>query len=236
MRETRSYKRCPAPELRASKDGTTATLTGYAAVFDSYSQNLGGFVEVISRSAFDGVLDHPIVGLVNHDPNQLLGTVESDTLTISTDEVGLRYEMALDMTDPTAVAAAAKIRSGKMPGSSFSFAAAEGGDTWSQTEQGFPLRTLTRLAELYDVGPVTMPAYLGTKGAGVAAAVRSLSLSTGEPVDVLVAAAGRNELRSYLPGMVETELNLKAEATSNVAGLHLYRARELALAATRFNW
>lgn len=234
MRETRSYKRVSAPELRAATDGKTATLTGYAAVFGSYSQNLGGFVEVLDRAAFDGVLEADVLGLVNHDPNQLLGTTESNTLSVTTDEVGLRYEMTLDMTDPTAVAAAAKIRSGKMPGSSFSFSIAPDGDSWSQTEQGFPLRTITRLDNLYDVGPVAMPAYLGTKGEGVAAAVRSLASLTGEPVDVLVAAAGRNELRSFVPGMAEEKVE-PGEA-SNVTNLHAYRARELQLAASRFSW
>lgn len=233
MRETRSYKRAGAPEVRASQDGTTATLTGYAAVFDSYSQNLGGFVEVIARSAFDGVLGADTLGLVNHDPNQLLATVESKTLTLSVDETGLRYEMTLDMTDPTATAAAAKIRSGKMPGSSFSFTLAEGGDTWSQTEQGFPLRTLTRLADLYDVGPVAMPAYAGTKGEGIAAAVRSLAASTSTSVDVLVAAAGRNELRSFLPGVAEENEGGQA---SNATGLYSSRARQLELMASRFSW
>lgn len=229
MRETRSYKRCSAPELRASNDGTSATLTGYAALFDVYSQNLGGFVEVIARGAFDEVLSNDVVGLVNHDMNQLLATTDSSTLTLTVDEVGLRYEMNLDMTDPTAVSAAAKIRSGKMPGSSFSFRIAENGDSWSQTEQGFPLRTLTRLSALYDVGPVAMPAYKATKGEGVAAAVRSLSLTTGNPVDVLVAAAGRNELRSFVPGTTEPAASETSEV-SNTSGLYAYRARSLQLA------
>lgn len=232
-RETRSYKRVPAPELRAAADGQTATLTGYAAVFGSYSQNLGGFVEVIARDAFANVLGNDVVGLVNHDPNLLLATTESSTLTLTTDETGLRYEMTLDLTDPTAVSAAAKIRSGKMPGSSFSFRTSPGGDEWSQTEQGFPLRTLTNIEVLYDVGPVTMPAYLGTKGEGVAAAVRSLAAATATPVDVLVAAAGRNELRSFLPGMAEENEGGQA---SNATGLHAHRARQLALMATRFSW
>ena len=121
-----------------------------------------------------------------------------------------------------------------MPGSSFSFPIAPDGDSWSQTEQGFPLRTITRLDNLYDVGPVAMPAYLGTKGEGVAAAVRSLASLTGEPVDVLVAAAGRNELRSFVPGMAEEKVE-PGEA-SNVTNLHAYRARELQLAASRFSW
>lgn len=232
-RETRSYKRVPAPELRAAADGQTATLTGYAAVFGSYSQNLGGFVEVIARDAFANVLGNDVVGLVNHDPNMLLATTESSTLTLATDDTGLRYEMTLDLTDPTAVSAAAKIRSGKMPGSSFSFRTSPDGDTWSQTDQGFPLRTLTNIEVLYDVGPVTMPAYLGTKGEGVAAAVRSLAASTSTAVDVLVAAAGRNELRSFLPSMAEENEGGQA---SNATGLHAHRARQLALMASRFSW
>jgi HK97 family phage prohead protease len=202
--ERRSYKRVGAPEVRAAADGTS-TLTGYASVYNSYSQNLGGFVEMISPRAFDQVLADPatsVMALFNHDSSRVLGGTDAGTLTIETDTVGLRYHIALNGNDAEAASLAAKVARGDVRGSSFAFATpADGsGETWTMTDQGFPLRTITQFAGLYDVGPVTYPAYRATADAGLAAALRSLSASANVEIEELMAAAGRNELRSYLPG------------------------------------
>lgn len=228
--ERRSYKRTPAPEFRAVDDGP-GVLAGYAAVFGQYSQNLGGFVEIIEPTAFDDAMERGVdaLGLMNHDMNLLLATTGSGSLRLSRDDVGLRYEMDLDMSDPDAVSAAAKIRSGKMPGSSFSFTmpTESRGDVWSQTEQGYPLRTIRSIGDLIDVGPVTMPAYRGTQSSDAATSLRSLSELSGHDLSELVAAAGRNELRSLLPGATE-----EIPAASNAA-LHAFRQRELLLSSKR---
>ena len=225
MLEHRSYQRVGVPELRVAA-GESATIVGAAAVFRSYSQNLGGFVEQIEGRAFDDVLDDDVVALVNHDPNLLLARSGAGSLRLTTDDDALRYEIDLDLSDPDGVSAAAKVRSGAMPGSSFSFVVADDGDSWSLTEQGFPLRTISRIGRLYDVGPVTRPAYKGTEGSGAATAMRSLSVFTGAPIAELVAAAGRNELRSFLP--VANEQPSTSHVDSNA-----YRARQLSLVAKR---
>ena len=200
MRESRIW-RVPAAELRAAADGSL-TLTGYGAVFDKFSQNLGGFVEMIAPGAFDDVLarsGNNVAGLVNHDANWLLATTDSGTLDLSVDDIGLAYAMLLDSGDPDAVRAAAKVRSGKMRGSSFSFTVGAGGDEWSLTPQGFPLRTIRSFAGLFDVGPVTFPAYKGTEADGLATALRSLADVTNTEVGRLVDLARSNELRSMFP-------------------------------------
>jgi HK97 family phage prohead protease len=223
MLETRSYKRVGAPELRSTESGATM-IVGAGAVFRSYSQNLGGFVEQIEPGAFDDVLGDDVVALVNHDPNLLLARSGAGTLRLSVDDVAFRYEIDLDMSDPDAVSIAAKIRSGAMPGSSFSFMLADGGDTWSLTEQGFPLRTISRFARVIDTGPVTHPAYLGTTGDGAATALRSLSAFTGAPIPELVKAAAAGELRSFLPVA-------NGQPSTSPVDFHAYRQRALALAA-----
>lgn len=200
MRERRSYRpqSAPPPEVRAATPDSPAVLTGYAALWNRYSQNLGGFVEVIEPLAFTDALNRSvsIAALVNHDSNWLLGTTGSDTLALEQDEIGLRYTITLDATDPDAVRAMAKVATGKMPGSSFSFAGAV--DEWSTTDQGFPLRRLRSVPTLYDVGPVTHPAYLDTEQADAATALRSLADRLGCGLDHVVAAAAANELRSLL--------------------------------------
>ena len=50
-------------------------IVGYAAVFQSPSRDLGGFIETIHPRAFDDVLktSPDVVGVFNHDKNMLLG-------------------------------------------------------------------------------------------------------------------------------------------------------------------
>lgn len=201
MRESRFW-RVPDAEVRESGDGT-AVLAGYGAVFMRYSQNLGGFVEQLAPSTFDDVLKRTgsnVQGLVNHDPNWILADTESGTLRLLTDASGLPYEMDLDMSDPDAVRAIAKVRTRKMRGSSFSFSVPPGGDEWSLTEQGFPLRTISTVSGLYDVGPVGSPAYLSTTDDGLAVALRSLAETRNLNLGSVVDLARKNELRSALDG------------------------------------
>ncbi len=55
-------------ELR--EEGDTLTAIGYASVFDSLSQNLGGFVERVAPGAFRSTLKQADVrALFNHEPD-----------------------------------------------------------------------------------------------------------------------------------------------------------------------
>lgn len=201
MRESRFW-RVPAAEVREAGDGLVV-LAGYGAVFMRYSQNLGGFVEQIAPTAFDDVLKRSgsnVQGLVNHDPNWLLADTESGTMRLSTDSTGMPYEMDLDMSDPDAVRAVAKVRTRKMRGSSFSFTVAPGGDEWTLTEQGFPLRTIRAFSGLFDVGPVGTPAYLGTEDDGLSVALRSLAEARNMNLGTVIDLARTNELRSAVEG------------------------------------
>ena len=158
-----------AVELRAEGNGL-GTLTGYAAVFNRHSQNLGGFVEQVDPAAFtkslaDGL---PVMARGNHSDAMLLGTTWADTLRLSVDGTGLRYEVDLPDTSAGRDFRALAER-GDIKWSSFAFRTIE--DEWGVTEQGFPLRTL-RAVQLVDVAPVNSPAYLDTS-----VAVRALDAS-----------------------------------------------------------
>lgn len=195
--------RAPAPELRA--EGDAPVLDGYAAVFMTYSRNLGGFVEQIDPAAFRDTLSQQgrdIVGLFNHDPNRLLASTQSHTLELSADATGLRYAMTLDPSDPDALSVMAKVRTGKLRGSSFAFRAVA--DDWGTTDQGFPLRTL-KSVELFDVSAVTTPAYPATEADGLSVALRSLASAVGAPVDRLVEAARANTLAQFMGGAPAVE-------------------------------
>ena len=199
MRELRCYRAAGAPELRAAGDGEPPVLSGYGAVFDRLSQNLGGFVEQVDPHAFDDTLrrvaDRNILGAVNHDVNWLLATTDSGTLQLATDAVGLRYDMTLNVADPDAIRAMAKVESRMLRGSSFSFATRE--EAWSTTPDGFPMRSLLAV-ELYELGPVASPAYLQTQDGGAAVALRSLSEFVDLPFEQVTEAAAAGRLTDLI--------------------------------------
>jgi HK97 family phage prohead protease len=149
-----------AIELRA--DDASATISGYAAVFNQETViggSLWGFREQIAPEAFDeAIKTDDVRALFNHDPNYLLGRTESGTLRLKADKKGLRYEVDLPDT-AQAKDVRTLIARGDVSGSSFGFIVEE--DEWDEREvkKGkLPLRTI-RKAALFDVSPVTYPAY-----------------------------------------------------------------------------
>lgn len=202
MRETRFW-RLPEMELRAATDGGMPTIVAYGAVFSRYSQNLGGFVEQVDPAAFNDTLARGgvVKSYKNHDPNVILGRTDVGSLRVQADTFGLQYEV----TPPPTQAArdlAVEIEHKLIPGSSFTFRVLPDGDSWSLTDQGFPLRTL-HAVELYELGPVADPAYLATEGEGASVALRSLAARLNRPAGEVLEAAGANELRSLLGAPLE---------------------------------
>lgn len=182
-------------------------ITGYAAVFYDPS-NPGTQYELsrntqerISPRAFDAVLagNSDVIAAFNHDPARVLGRRSSGTLRLSKDAVGLRYEVDVNPSDPEAQSVVAKISRGDLGGSSFAFSVASGGQRWAD-EGGMRVRSLENV-HLYDVGPVTNPAY-GAATTGLRAA--------GEPAEAESAAAeweAEKECISVRLRLVELDLN-----------------------------
>jgi len=170
--ETRTFK---AQELRA--DGESRRVEGYAAVFGSESENLGWFTEEIAPGAFDDVMRDDVRALYNHDENLILARTRSGTLELSLDGKGLRY--AFEAPNTTAGNDLLEsIRRGDITQSSFGFRVKE--DKWENKdveENGNKMtktkRTIVKLERLYDVSPVTFPAYPDTE-----VARRSLEAAT----------------------------------------------------------
>jgi len=199
-------------EFRENETGGV-TAYGYAARFDSASQNLGGFVERIAPGAFKQTLQEAdIRGLFNHDPNYVLGRNRAGTLRMAEDDKGLSYEIDLPNTS-AGRDVAELLRRGDVSGSSFGFRMIE--ESWSETDSGFPERTVA-VAALRDVGPVTFPAYTAAESA-----LRSLAEVRGLSLERLVAAgeadclqevlAERAEVREEAPSADEDEGNTDDE-------------------------
>lgn len=178
-------------EVRAADGGETKRqIGGYAAKFNKLSQNLGGFVERIdpaffSKSEGDGWPD--VMARYNHDDNRLLGTSEAGTLRLAVDGTGLDYTVDMPASRADVMEL---VQRGDVRRSSFAFRTFS--DDWSQTEDGFPLRTLLSGA-LVDVAPVNSPAYMDTS-----TGLRSLAEQVGAELDEVRAAAAAEDLGRFL--------------------------------------
>lgn len=141
-------------EVRA--EGESKTIRGHAAVFDKLSDNLGGFREKIAPGAFDSVMGDDVRALFNHDPNLILGRTASGTARISVDDEGLVYEIDPPDTQLGRDLVVSMTR-GDVTQSSFAFTVGE--DDYDEDDEGRVIRTIRSFKRLYDVSPVTYPAY-----------------------------------------------------------------------------
>ena len=164
-------------ETRLSLDGEK--LRGYAAVFNQTSQDLGGYIERIAPGAFaESLRDNPDVrALWQHDPAYVLGRTTSGTLAVSEDDTGLASIIEPPDTQ-WARDAVTSIKRGDVTQMSFAFGVGQDGDRWDK-QDGVWLRTILK-ARLYEVSPVTFPAYLQTS---IAARSIEIDVDEGPPPD-----------------------------------------------------
>lgn len=145
--------------LRAERreDGAVH-LVGHAAVFNQLSVDLGGFREQILPGAFAEAIEKDDVrALWNHNPDHVLGRSTTKTLLLAEDARGLAIDIALPDTS-LARDLAVVIARGDVNQMSFGFSVRPGGQDWAEDDDGGIVRTL-KSVRLYDVSPVTFPAY-----------------------------------------------------------------------------
>ena len=144
--------------LRAAPDPESRSVSGHAAVFNTWSQNLGGFIEQIEPGAFErAIREDDVRALWNHDAGQVLArsVAGKGTLRLSEDSTGLLAEW--DMPDgPMGDFFLESIKRGDVSQMSFNFIPDE--ETWEYPEEG-PAKVSVRSVQLFDVSPVTYPAY-----------------------------------------------------------------------------
>lgn len=161
-------------ELRAKPE--SRTIEGYAAIFDSET-DLGWFSEELARGAFDDADMTDVVALFNHDPNYPLARTSAGTLSLQVDERGLKY--SFEAPDTTIGEDLLKmIRRGDIAQSSFAFTIKN--ETWDERSGKKPKRRIDQVEALYDVSPVTYPAY---KETSVTARMRQ-SIENPTPIGV----------------------------------------------------
>ena len=170
-------------------------IAGYAAVFNSESRNLGGFVETIHPNAFDEVLAEgpDVIGVFNHNRNLLLGRTGNGTMKLTKDPYGLRYEITPNENTSIGRDVIEWVKDRTVVGSSFAFAIKrENGDSWStDNTRGIRKREVRAIGLLEDVGPVVRPAY---DTSSVVVSRRAIEMALGEshrPIQTMANAAKR---------------------------------------------
>ena len=140
--------------LELREEGDSNVVVGYASVFNTLSNDLGNFKEIISPDAFEGRLNDDVRFLINHEGLPLARTT-NDTLRLTTDETGLRYEAKVANTS-LGRDLLELMRNGTINQSSFAFVVDD--DSW-EVKDGVNIRTINKVSRLYDVSAVTYPAY-----------------------------------------------------------------------------
>jgi HK97 family phage prohead protease len=151
------------PEVRKADADEPQKIIGYAVRWDQLSNPLWGFQEKFSRGAFtESLTKADAYAAWNHDPAEILGRAPT-TLKLEEDEVGLRYEI---LAPSWASRYVETIERGDVRGSSFIFRPVQ--QEWDESNPDMAIRTILK-AELYEVSPVTTPAY-PTSSVGVRSA------------------------------------------------------------------
>jgi HK97 family phage prohead protease len=177
-------------EFRASEKDGKMIIEGYASVFDSPA-DMGWYTEYVRSSAFTKTIkESDIRALFNHDPNYVLGRNKSGTLDLSVDKQGLFFRTNYPDIE-WARGLAEQIKRGDISQCSFAFRTIK--DNWTtekvKNTDGLEVeRDVRELLEvkLYDVSPVTYPAYESTT-----VSARGLFEAEGINIDILSLALFR---------------------------------------------
>lgn len=187
-------QRTQPAEMRVDGQGR---IEGYAAVFNEWSVELGGFRERIQPGAFAKTIkEADIRGTFNHDPNFVIGRNVADTLELAEDDRGLHFRASPPKTT-WAEDLRESIRRGDVDQGSFVFRTIR--DDW-QREEDENRRTLIEVS-LSDVAVVTYPAYPQTsvQARSQILAINSFLRAEHEQVDPVLVRSLIRQLEALLP-------------------------------------
>lgn len=189
-------------EIRNAED--SRMVDGYALVFDTLSEDLGGFREKILPDAVDGVIERSdILALLNHSRDRgILARSKNGkgSLTLYVDEVGLRYSFEAPHT-ALGDELLEYLKRGDITQSSFAFVIEE--DSWEKQPDGEYIRTIKKFKELYDVSPVFQPAYSATSVCKRFAEIQEEEQRQLEEIKRQEEEQRANELKAYYANLRE---------------------------------
>lgn len=157
VKEQRWFPACTRAMDVAGEDNKKMELSGHPAVFDQRA-DLGYFTEVVKPGAFaDSIREDDVRALFNHESNLVLGRTKNGTLQLNEDDTGLA--MRCDVADTSVGRDVMElVRRRDVTQGSIGFIVRKQtffkeNDTWVRE---------IRQVQLFDVSPVTFPAYVGT--------------------------------------------------------------------------
>jgi len=141
--------------------GAKKKLCGLAAIYDSWTEIGHYYKERIRIGAFSDVVKNcDCRCLLNHDSNLIFARTTNGTLRLTdVKNVGLVFWADCLNGDEATDSLIRRVNRGDISGCSFCFVV--GKDEWSLARRLGELdeRTIVSIDKLYDVGPVTFPAY-----------------------------------------------------------------------------
>jgi len=125
---------------------------------------MGWFREKIDRDAFSECDVTDVIMCFNHNVDSILARTTSGTLTLSTDDEGLRFEFEAPATS-VGNDMVELVRRGDISKCSFKFTVEEDEWLYASKENGleYDERTIRKIDKLYDVSLVVYPAYTDTE-------------------------------------------------------------------------
>jgi HK97 family phage prohead protease len=162
MEKESRFQQAPSPTVETREDGSEI-ISGLGVVFGQRSDNLGGFYEYIDKDAFNEADISDVVGLFNHNGDIVLGRSSSGTMWFTISAEGVFYEIDAPQTQLIRDMVLSPMKRGDIRGSSFAFTIAEDGDEWEYNKANqVYTRYVKKIEKLYDLSPVTTPAYSQT--------------------------------------------------------------------------
>ena len=150
-------------ELRQDGEGDGYELHGYAAVFDTWSDIGGKFYERFMPGAFTKTINESDqVALWNHNDQYPLGRKSEGSLELSEDKHGLAFRVKLNPEIPSHKEVYLQTKNRLIKGASFRFSVVNNKEDWERDDEERLRRTI-REVRLYEVSPVTFPAYEATE-------------------------------------------------------------------------
>lgn len=156
-------RRYAALTMRAAGDAQKPVIEGEAAVFGVETVVARWWREKIVAGAFTRVLSESpdVIGAFNHNWDFVLGRTTAGTLRLEQTDAALRYVIDVNPNDTQAMSVYEKVKRGDVTQSSFAFTVRQ--QVWTEpaddSEEELPLREITEIGKLYDVGPVPFAQY-----------------------------------------------------------------------------
>ena len=164
-------------------------VTGYALVFETPSDNISGWTEIIKRGAVtnETITNSIVLAKLNHDDNKVLARsyYGKGTLSLTVDEHGLKYDFDAPNTS-LGDELLEYLKRGDIDSSSFAFTISPEQDSerWYKKD-GEIYRDIMKIDRLYDISPVFISAYESAVCSKRFSEIKELSKEIDEKMNLL---------------------------------------------------